>query len=446
MVTLTALPRLGYAFTGWSGLPSGATTSANSASFPMPTSDLDVTADFATASSVFSGPVGSGATFHGLIRPESGTPTANSTVGFLSGTLTIPTGGFVGSVLMDGVTQPINATFHGNGSCVFNVGRTRLNELAFGGKVLTLRMNSAGATITAQVTSGGMTSSGLARRAVYSSTNPVPATLLNASATSGLATVAFPAKEQIPSRPTASYPQGDGFATATLSNLGVVTLTATLADNTTFTATSALVEGNECPVFGQILTPGSATQRGGSFSGTLKFDSSLVDSDLTGSGLLWIRPALTQLTGTTAAALATQLYTDGWPAGLTIDALGTLYNRTLSVQSSLDLGAANIVTGNGKLESADGKLPTPVIKTNFNITGNTVAKIPIADPSFTLTVNATTGSFSGTFRPTWTSPTLPTFRGIILQKGANRGGFGFFLSNIPADLDPESGGVTLSKP
>ena len=77
------------------------------------------------------------------------------------------------------------------------------------------------------------------------------------------------------------------------------------------------------------------------------------------------------------------------------------------------------LTGNGKLESADGKLPTPVIKTNFDITGNTVAKIPIADP---------------------------TFRGIILQKGANRGGFGFFLSNIPADLDPESGGVTLSKP
>jgi hypothetical protein len=28
----------------------------------------------------------------------------------------------------------------------------------------------------------------------------------------------------------------------------------------------------------------------------------------------------------------------------------------------------------------------------------------------------------------------------------SRSGFGFFLSNIPGDLDPQSGGVSLGKP
>jgi hypothetical protein len=77
----------------------------------------------------------------------------------------------------------------------------------------------------------------------------------------------------------------------------------------------------------------------------------------------------------------------------------------------------------------------------------TVAKIPTTDKTFTLTATASTGAFSGTILPNWTptAAALPTFKGIILQKGANRAGFGFFLSNIPNDTDPESGGVSLSK-
>jgi hypothetical protein len=37
----------------------------------------------------------------------------------------------------------------------------------------------------------------------------------------------------------------------------------------------------------------------------------------------------------------------------------------------------------------------------------------------------------------------PAFKGILLQKGDGRGGYGWFISNRSADLDPESGEATL---
>ncbi len=51
----------------------------------------------------------------------------------------------------------------------------------------------------------------------------------------------------------------------------------------------------------------------------------------------------------------------------------------------------------------------------------------------------------GTFTPGWTSARLPAFHGVLLGKGANQGGWGFFLSNQTGDLNPESGSVLLAK-
>jgi len=447
-VTVTATAKTGYAFDRWIGLPAGASTTGNIARFAMPTSDLTVTAEFVASASVFAGAAGSGNGFFGLIRPEDGTATSNSTVGFLTGTLNSGTGGFIGSILIDGVTQAINATFYGNGSAVFTSGATKQNSLTFGGKTLTLSLNTGAGNdeITATVTAASATSTGAVRRAIYSASNAVPAALMNSGAT-GFATMVFPSKEQS-GLATSAYPQGDGFATVTITTTGGITVSGTLADNTTFLATSALVDGDECPVFAQILTPGSTTARGGSFSGLLKFDTNQADSDLSGTDLVWIRPEVTQLTGTTAAALATQIYTQGWPNGVKVDALGALYSKSSTIQASLGLGAVNSTTGNGKLQFGDGKLIAPITKTNFNVNGSVVTKIPASDTSFTLTATAATGAFSGTIRPNWTptATALPAFKGIILQKGANQGGFGFFLSNIPSDSDPESGGVSLGKP
>jgi hypothetical protein len=434
-VTLTATPRSNYAFVSWSGLPTGATVTGNVASFNMPTNPLNVTANFATSASVFAGASGSGNTFSGLIRPQTGTATSNATAGFLTGTLTASNGVFSGRILVDGVNQAFSATFYGNGSSVFNT-VPRSNTLSFSGRTLSLSLNTTGDRdeITATLVTSAGSSSGVAKRAIYSSTN----TFANA----GTYTVVLPSKTQSPAKTLSTYPQGDGFTTLTITNTGTVTLIGTLADDTAVTATSHLVEGDEIPFLVQMFTPGSTTVRGGSFSGNLEIDTTQADSDLSGVNLLWIRPSVTE-----GSTVATRLYTNGWPSGITLDAVGALYDKTVSLQTSLGLSTPNTTLGNGNLTFTDGKLASAITITNFNISGNTITRIPSTTKTFSLSASASNGQFSGTFTPNWTNKAtaLPTFKGIILQKGANKAGYGFFLSNRASDNDPESGGVTLSK-
>ncbi|HYF34086.1 MAG TPA: hypothetical protein VD994_02260, partial [Prosthecobacter sp.] len=358
-------------------------------------------------------------------------------------TLTASTGGFSGKVLIDGLSKTFVATFYGDGSAVFTVGAVKQSALAFAGKTLTL--SYAGDVITATVNHGSESSTGTATRAIYSSSNRVPAALLN-SANSGFYTVGFPAKAQVSGMTASQFPQGNGYCTLTVSNLGAVNVAGKLADGTLVTGSSALVAGNACPIFLQLITPGAAaTVKGGCFGGVLSFDTSPADSDVNGSDLLWIRPAVTQLSAPAAAAAATRLYSEGWPSGIYVDAVGGLYSKTVTVQAGLGIGATDAVNGNAELTFTDGKLTESISKSLFNINGNSVAKIPAADSSYTLSLAATTGSFSGTFTPDWASPSTikPAYSGILIQKGANKGGFGFFLSNAKDDVDPESGSVTL---
>jgi hypothetical protein len=79
------------------------------------------------------------------------------------------------------------------------------------------------------------------------------------------------------------------------------------------------------------------------------------------------------------------------------------------------------------------------------IVDNVVTKIPANDPSYSLKFAPASGSISGNFTPDWASPAIvkPSYKGIVLQKGAKRGGYGFFISNIKSDADPKSGSVTL---
>jgi hypothetical protein len=299
-----------------------------------------------------------------------------------------------------------------------------------------LSLNTAGAKdqIAASLTSGGNTSTGTAKRAIYSSSNKF--------AHPGTYTIALPAKTQNPAVGESTYPQGAGYGILTLSDTGAATISGTLADDTAFTATTALVEGNELPCLAQLLTPGSTTLRGGSFSGTLVVDTAQANTDLTGTDLLWFRPSVTQ-----GSTVTTRLYTSGWPTGIRVDALGARYNKALTMQNALGLGSTHTSNGNGQLVFTDGKLTASVTQTKFNINGSVVTKIPSNNTNFNLAVNQTTGGFSGSFKANWTSPAtaLPTFKGITLQKGPNPSGYGFFLSNRSGDLDPESGSVTLTK-
>lgn len=454
-VRLTATPKVGYLFSHWAATPAGATSTGNALTFTMPSADAEAEAVFVVNPLLPS--AGEGNVFYGLVRPEAGTTAGNDTVGFITGALVPATGTFSGRVLIDGLSQAFAATFYGNGSALFTVGTARQPALAFDGGARSLTLSFAAGRIQASITAnaGAQTSSGVLGRAAHSSTNLLPGTLLNdkfplAAAANNRAyfTLALPAKTQTPPLALESYPQGDGFGTLILSNLGVATYAGTLADGSPFTASSGIVTGGQVPFLAQLATPGSRSERGGSLSGTLAIDTNLDDSDVTAEDLEWFRPAVTQQSGNSVLAQATNFYTAGWPQGIKVDAVGALYDRTSSVQASLGLGAADPVNGNTEIVMTQGKLAFATEIRALNIVGNVVEKIPATNPEFTLVPVASTGFFSGAFTPNWTSASKvkPGYRGIILRKGSSKGGYGYFLSNRANDLDPESGRVTLGAP
>lgn len=444
-VKLTATAKTGYVFSHWSGLPTGGVAAGNVCTFGMPGGAATVTANFVV--NPFVAPAGRGGVFYGLVRPDNGTTSSNTTEGYFTGTVTATSGALTGTLLIDGASQAVKGSFYGDGSFKFTVGTTSQPTLTFGGRTLSLSYNAAAGNdaITVVVTGAGgtQTSTGTARRAAYTTTSKVTANLLN-SATKGFYTIGLPSKAQTPSLEARFYPQGDGIGTVNLTNAGVVTFAGTLADGTKFTTASALVPGNMAPVFVQLVTPGAAsTVKGGSLGGELAF-ANLTDSDVTATDMRWFRPAVTPLTRPPAAVAATNLYTNGWPQGLRLDAVGALFSTTVNVQTALALGGQ----GNAMLIFEDGRLVSPIEVNNFTITGNIVKKTSATDSSYTLVLQNTLGMFTGTFTPNWPSAAVqkPAFQGIIIQKGANKGGYGFFISNAVGDVDPESGGVTLGAP
>ncbi len=437
-VKLTARPKTGYFFSHWSGLPADFQLAGTGVTFIMPAEDApNVTATFVT--SPFTGlPDGSRINFYGQVRPDAGTPVNNSTVGFLNATLTTSTGALSGKLLMDGESRSFSARILGDGSVWYNVGGFVGTPISFGPKILYLEMVSGVLLIEVVNTAIGGSSKGAAKPAIYSAANPVPSALINEPAAipqpNGYYTLALPPVVQAPLMDTSTYPQGAGYATLNIAGNGGLKLSGVLADGTKFTAASALVEGDVAPFFGQLPTPGDTSVKGGSIGGDLIFDASQPDSDILGADMLWLRPAA-----------AVPLYPSGWPAGIAVDVIGALYDKTAGAQTLLGMGPVDPANGNGRLTFTEGTLPAPVVKTNFNVNGNQVVKVPPVpvDRSFNLTIsNPLHGSFKGDFVPSGSTLKLK-YSGVIVSKGALRAGYGYFLSSPISASPPQSGHALL---
>jgi hypothetical protein len=451
-LTLRAVPATGQIFSHWSSLPNGVSAISSSFTYTMPEADIanPVTAVF--VANPFSPSPGQGNQFYGLVRPEAGNSPGLDRVGWLTGTLTPTTGAFSGRLLYNGTTTSFSAIFMGNGSSIFNVAGQMQTTLSLANGD-SLSLTYASGQIGVQVQRATVTlSRGNLERIAYTPTNLIPNALMNrTNPASGFYSLALPAQTQPISRDRTTYPQGDGFGTITLSRLGTFTAVGILADGTDWTASGGLVSGQQGTFFAQLLTPGMAARGGtltGTFSGTLKFDATQADSDVTGDDLLWTRAAVIERPGVTARAVATQLYTSGWPQGIILYGIGALYQSTSTLQTTLGLSTSAVNVRNSELVISDGKLSPSIIVNATRIINSVITRVPATNRTFMLNANSTLGAINGSFTPNWTSPSTvnPTFRGILLQKGNAKGGYGFFQSNRLNDLNPEVGRVTLGPP
>jgi hypothetical protein len=382
--------------------------------------------------------------FQVLLLPNPATAASNATVGLLTGTLLPSKGTISGKVLIDGKTTSYTGALHGDGSVWFKVGTVLApnlqlpNQNNLPDKTLTASWRGDGLQVTVTAP-GGAVITGQAQPKL----STAPSVLLNRSnGSQGYFTLALSTREPASPEEAATYPQGTGYATITLARAGTFTVAAVLPDGTKVTASSFLVAGAESPVFVPLSTPGAnASVKGGSVSGMLKFDTAAVRSDVSGDNWQWFRPQ-----ALTPAAKA-QTYRSGWPDGILLDVLGGLYQSSISAQTALGLLATDLVNGNARLVLTNGNLD-PTVSKPFNLDGNKFVKLDAKDGSYSLSLAPTTGLFKGTFEPNWLNPakTRPAFQGVVLQKSAHSGGFGFFLSNASGDLNPESGAVILSKP
>lgn len=433
-ITVTATAKANHLFSHWTGLPDGAQVHGHVVFFTMPTENVPNLSAVFVANPLPALLGSRKPLFQGLLQPAEATVASNATVGLLTGTLTPAKGSLSGKIWLDGKITSFVARLHGDGSVWFPSGKTLASQFSFLGRSLQMSWSNDGLDLRVSGPAGD--SEGLAKPPAYSKAQPVDAGLLDASGKSGYYTVALPAKPQVPEISATAYPQGAGYQTLTLLADGSLSFAGQLADGSKITASGYLVEGDESEFFVQLPTPGSSTKNG-SFSGILEFDSSLADSDVSALDLQWFRPE----------AKGASMYAAGWPQGLRLDAVGARYDKSIDLQAALELQAAD-AGGNARLIFSAGQLETPPDEwevTNFNITQNKVMKVPASDKSFTLAITSAKGLFNGTFTPNWSQPgkSLPKFLGVILQKGANRGGYGYFISNRVNDPSPQSGNVSL---
>ena len=435
LMTLTAAAKTGHIFSHWTGLPEGTQVHGNVVVFAMPEADTNVRAVF-VANPFIQGAfaaLGPKPLFQGLLRPDEETPSGNDTVGFLSAALVPAKGSLSGKLWMDGLVVAFTGALHGDGSVWLKSGALLASKLPFAGRELALTWDESGLamSVTRSVNAVNHLSAGKARPPLYSKTRPVRGALLDAKGSQGYYTLALPAVEQSPARPAAEFPQGAGHAGLTLLGAGTLKLAGMLAEGTKVTAAAYLVAGDAAEVFVVLPTPGGKT-KAGSLLGTLIFDETPADSDVSSADMTWFRPAA-QTKPETA-----QAYRSGWPGGLALGVEGALYDGALPVQTALGLSATT-PDGNAALFFRDGKLVDEV-SAAFNIEGSKVVKLNAQDKSWSLVLAPKTGMLSGAFTPDWAAPAkkLPAFSGVLLQKGAGARGRGFFLGNAAGDTEPES--------
>jgi hypothetical protein len=442
--SLTATPSSGAVFEGWT-VNDATNTGITAAKQELPgltfifQEGLELTANF--ISNPFIAVAGG---YNGLVKPHPslpapiGTLPSTSTEGLFTAIVT-SSGTFTGKLSLDGFVLGLVGSFDIGGTARFGANRTTTVSVPRPNKPslvvgLQLDVTSPGGTdkLTGVVTQNNRStvtavSNINADRAYYNGTSRIPVGyVVPGTNANGVFTAVFLAKDlsfQPAGYTKADYPQGDGYATITVTKAGVVALTGALADGKALTASAPLSKNNQWPLFVQLY------DNRGAISGQVSLDGTSTDSDISAAGVRWFRPFMD-----------VQHYPFGWPEGVRVELLAARYIAT-PAQSVLP----NLVTPSGlaHLDFSDGLLAAPLSKRVSISTADLVSKVPLTDTSFTMSLMRASGRVNGTF--THGDGTKPAFHGIIYQKGIHAGGYGYFLSTTPKvkNYKGESGVVRL---
>lgn len=418
-------------------------------------------------------------TYNGLIRPSSSAPTvngtavSNSTEGYFNAAVQ-KTGSFSGKLTVDGLTLNVAGMFDELGRARFGTSRALALTVARTNKpslTVSLDIGLAGGPSSPVVgkISGTVTAKKFQQSVVeavsvvdadrtpftgltqplavvdnyLTVTVPTPPTWPTGRM-DGVFTVVLP-PVILASQPdrirvaaaftTKDYPQGHGHGTIKVTKAGVVTLAGTLADGTTVSASGTLSADYRVALFAQLYN------KQGFLSGWVNLDDVQPDSDLRAlAGMLWARPLIN----------TSHYYPRGWPEVLAVDLTGAQY-EVKAGQSVLKahhdaLIRDDSVNGNAELVFSGGQLGTGVTLSRlvYLSKADLVTKVPDNDSTFSLTMDRKTGGIRGTF--TDIDDTKPEYKGIIYQKGAKAGGYGYFLTKQPQTIDytGESGAVEMT--
>jgi hypothetical protein len=356
-------------------------------------------------------------------------PPQLGTTGLVTVTV-MASGNFTGKYCLSNSTVPFTGVLLNDGTARFTPWQAA--QLALVDKMngylgaLSFSVSAAqGITGTLSTQTGGSALAAFAAQRAVRDASAVSPHLLNfpaVSPTRGVYTVVFPAGTSTTVDPVAG-PQGDGYASLVLLKSGLVLISGYLADGTQYITSGTLRLDGTVPLFRPLY------DKRGVFAGALAF-ADLPDSDLTGPGFLWFRPAATVV----------NTFRAGWPSGLTIGAIGAKYAAPAACD--FGQGTPDVDRGNSALVFNDGLLPATVTSpVSIDPATGAVKLIPTAPTPATLLLTPGNGFFSGAFTR---DGLTDKYSGILLHKGANRGGFGFFVRNpLIFGADLQSGGVSL---
>ena len=410
--TLTAAPNKGYLFDHWEASPTGVTHATGLRFTFVMQQGLTITPYFLL--NPFAPFVG---TYNGLVSPTGQLLPSVSNCGLIQITLT-GAGTYSGKLTLQGnITNLTN--FNGFFDPVTGLSQVGSSNAPFGFN-LKLDLTGGSLQITGTVTrlGGGNvveTFSTTADLAYYSSTRKVPGLLLDTAGTGpGVYTVTLPVQVMQTGLTASQFPASTGFGTLTLQPTGNLTLVGTLPDGTAFTTGLPLSKTFTWPLYASL------PNHLGLLTGMVKFDTTQADSDVSGTNLVWLRPA----------GVSQHYYTAGWANGILFDLVGAKFTAPTGSAVIPGLKPVDSMSGNAILTFSHGKLSADVVK-NVNIsTLSKVTPVSAGDTSYSVTLAPSTGMITGTF--THSDGSKPAFKGITLQKGANRGGYGFFLSTLPS--------------